>query len=113
LEEHLSLRSAGSTKAAASSSGTFRTVEMGTCRSDGISYALGVATAFPIHQMSRLEKLSAMEALWEDLSRDEKALESPAWHEDALRVTERRVAASEEKPLDWEAAKKELRQRFQ
>jgi hypothetical protein len=86
---------------------------METCRSDGISYALGVATAFPIHQMSRLEKLSAMEALWEDLSRDEKALESPAWHEDALRETERRVAAGEEKPLDWEAAKKELRQRFQ
>jgi hypothetical protein len=86
---------------------------METCRSGCIAYALGVATAFPIHQMSRLEKLSAMEALWEDLSRDEKTLESPAWHEDALRETERRVAAGEEKPLDWELAKKELRQRFQ
>jgi hypothetical protein len=90
---------------------TIRPVETETCRSDGISYALGVAAAFPIHQMSRLEKLSAMEALWEDLSRDEKALESPAWHEDALRVTEWRVAAGDEKPLDWDAAKKELRQR--
>jgi Putative addiction module component len=88
-------------------------VETETCRSDSISYAFGVPAAFPIHQMSRLEKLSAMEALWEDLSRDEKALESPAWHEDALQETERRVAAGEGKSLDWEAAKKELRQRFQ
>ena len=72
-----------------------------------------MAIALPIHQMSRLEKLSAMEALWEDLSRDEKVLESPAWHEGALRETERRVAAGEEKPLDWEASKKELRQRFE
>jgi hypothetical protein len=63
--------------------------------------------------MSRLEKLSAMEALWEDLSRDEAALESPAWHAAALRETERRVAAGEEKALDWETAKKELRQRFE
>ncbi|HXC02952.1 MAG TPA: addiction module protein [Opitutaceae bacterium] len=56
--------------------------------------------------MSRLEKLSAMEALWEDLSRDEQSLESPAWHADVLRQTERRVAAGEEKPLDWGAAKR-------
>ena len=86
---------------------------METCRSEGIHYVLGMAIALPIHQMSRLEKLSAMEALWEDLSRDEKALESPAWHEDALRETERRVAAGEEQPLDGDAAKKELRQRFE
>lgn len=76
-------------------------------------YSFAMAIALPIHQMSRLEKLSAMEALWEDLSRDEQSLESPAWHADALRETERRVAAGEEKPLDWGAAKKELRQRFE
>ena len=68
-----------------------------------------MAFALPLHQMSRLEKLSAMESLWADLSRDEQALESPGWHADALQETERRVSAGEEKPLDWEAAKKELR----
>jgi hypothetical protein len=72
-----------------------------------------MAIALPIHQMSRLEKLGAMEALWEDLSRDEPALQSPAWHEDALRETERRVAAGDEKAMDWDSAKKELRQRFE
>ena len=66
----------------------------------------------PLHPMSQLEKLSAMEALWAELSRDEQALESPGWHADALRETKRRVSAGEEKPLDWEAAKKELRVRF-
>jgi putative addiction module component len=59
--------------------------------------------------MSRLEKLSAMETLWADLSRDEKALESPAWHLDALRQTERRVAEGAENPIDWETAKNTLR----
>lgn len=72
-----------------------------------------MAYTLPLHQMSRLEKLSAMEALWADLSRDEQALESPAWHADALRATERRVAAGKEKPIDWETAKKELRKRFE
>jgi len=68
-----------------------------------------MAFALPIHQMSRLEKLSAMETLWADLSRDEKALESPAWHQDALRQTQQRVAEGAEKPIDWEAAKSALR----
>ena len=72
-----------------------------------------MAIALPLHQMSRLEKLGVMEALWADLSRDEQALESPAWHEAALRQTEGRVAAGSEKPMDWETAKKELRQRFE
>ncbi len=67
----------------------------------------------PIQQMSRVEKLRAMEALWEDLSRDEQALESPAWHEDALKETEQRVASGAEKPIDWDAAKKELRRKFE
>jgi hypothetical protein len=61
--------------------------------------------------MTRVEKLRIMEVLWEDLSRNDPELESPAWHESALQETERRMAAGEEKVLDWEAAKKELRRR--
>ena len=34
----------------------------------------------PLDQMSNAEKLRAMEALWADLSRNEKELESPLWH---------------------------------
>ena len=44
-------------------------------------------TALQIAKMSRAEKLRALEALWADLSRTEAAVESPAWHADALRET--------------------------
>jgi hypothetical protein len=67
-------------------------------------------SALEIQQMPRSEKLKLMEALWADLSRDEAELESPAWHADALRETSERVARGEEKVLDWEQAKAELRQ---
>jgi hypothetical protein len=67
-------------------------------------------SAIEIQQMPRREKLRLMEALWADLSRDEAEVESPAWHADALRETSARVARGEEKVLDWEQAKKKLRQ---
>lgn len=63
--------------------------------------------------MSREEKLIALEALWEDLSRDEEALESPPWHLDELRATEERVKSGTEQFVDWETAKKEFRKRFE
>ena len=62
-----------------------------------------------IQQMPRQEKLQLMEALWADLSRNEAEFESPAWHADALRETSARVARGEEKILDWEQAKSNLR----
>jgi sugar-specific transcriptional regulator TrmB len=59
-------------------------------------------SALTIKKMSWDEKLRAMEELWESLSREESRLESPAWHRQALR---------EEKPINWAAAKQELRKR--
>ena len=67
-------------------------------------------SALDIQQMPRSEKLKLMETLWADLSRDEAEVESPAWHADALRETAERVARGEEKILDWEQTKAELRQ---
>jgi hypothetical protein len=64
-----------------------------------------------IQQMPRQEKLRLMEALWEDLSRDEAELESPPWHETALTETQQRLANGQEKVLDWEQAKADLRKR--
>ncbi len=59
--------------------------------------------------MSRPEKLRAMEEIWTDLSQDDDAFESPAWHEEALREAERAVAAGTAKFSDWEEAKRRLR----
>jgi len=68
-------------------------------------------SALEIQQMPRSEKLKLMETLWADLSRDEAEVESPAWHADALRETAERMARGEEKILDWDQTKAELRQR--
>ena len=74
---------------------------------------MAMAGTLQIEQMSRAEKLQAMESLWADLSKVEAEVASPAWHADALRETEARVAAGQERIADWETAKKELRKRFE
>jgi hypothetical protein len=70
-------------------------------------------TVETIQRMPRCEKLKLTESLWEDLSRADTEFDSPAWHERALAETERRLAAGQEQVLDWEAAKKSLRNQFQ
>ena len=68
-------------------------------------------SAIELQSMSREEKLKVMHALWEDLARDEDSLESPAWHGDALRETEKRVHSGAEPVRNWDEAKEELRRR--
>ena len=63
----------------------------------------------PLEKMSRDEKLRLMETIWADLSRDEEQFDSPAWHEQALRETEKLVASGEAKFSDWDEAKKGMR----
>lgn len=45
----------------------------------------------PLNEMTIVDKLEAMERLWEDLCRSPEALPSPAWHEDVLSSREKRV----------------------
>ena len=59
------------------------------------------------------EKLRIIESLWSDLAEDGEAFESPGWHQDELRKTEADFAAGRIEVIDWAAAKKELRQRFE
>jgi hypothetical protein len=68
-------------------------------------------SALAIKQVSWDEKLRTMEELWESLSQDESRLESPPWHQDALQETMARYEAGQEQPVDWDAAKRELRKR--
>jgi hypothetical protein len=62
-----------------------------------------------IANMTRTEKLSMMEALWGDLSRDPAGLASPEWHEQELKEAERAVADNQAGFVAWDAAKKTLR----
>ena len=66
----------------------------------------------PLAQMTTEEKLRAMEALWADLTRHAEAFESPVWHADVLRERERRVVEGNEPFVDWDEAKRELRERL-
>ena len=63
----------------------------------------------PLDRMTREEKLAVMEELWADLSRDEAQVESPAWHGDVLRERAEAVKSGKETFMDWDAAKKQLR----
>jgi hypothetical protein len=53
-----------------------------------------------------------MEALWADLSRDPVHVSSPSWHQDVLREREQNVAEGKEKFINWETAKRQLRDRL-
>jgi hypothetical protein len=70
-----------------------------------------MSMTLPLHEMTMSEKLRVMEALWEDLSRNSDALESPAWHEAALNERKARVATGKTSYMNWERAKKEIRRR--
>jgi hypothetical protein len=62
-----------------------------------------------IENLTRTEKLSMMEAIWDDLSRDPVTLSSPKWHAQALKEAERALAENQAGFVSWDAAKKTLR----
>ena len=66
-----------------------------------------------IKALSTEEKLQVMEAIWKDLSVEEKAIQSPVWHREALQKSEQRRKAGQEDIFDWKDAKMELRKRFE
>jgi len=51
-----------------------------------------------------------MEALWSDLCRNSPEEAAPEWHVQVLAERERRLASGQEEVLDWEEAKRRLRQ---
>ena len=65
----------------------------------------------PLSDMTVSEKLQLMEALWEDLSRNADAVESPEWHREVLEDREQRIASGEARFSDWEQSKAEIRRR--
>jgi hypothetical protein len=60
-------------------------------------------------KMTIEEKIRAMENLWDDLCRNAPGKLSPSWHEGVLRQREQAEAVGEAQFMDWEEAKKKLR----
>ena len=59
--------------------------------------------------LPRIEKLRLMETLWADLTSQPEEIDSPLWHEEALKETERRLADGTEAVFEWAEAKRQLR----
>lgn len=55
------------------------------------------------------EKLKAMEMLWDDICRNVPDLSSPAWHGQVLKKREERIKKGKENVLDWNQAKKDIK----
>jgi hypothetical protein len=62
-----------------------------------------------IHQMPFRERLLMMEAIWDDISREEQNLDVPQWHKDILDERERLVAEGKAQFLEWEDAKRQIK----
>lgn len=67
-----------------------------------------MALAAEIQQMTLAEKLRVMEALWDDLCRNEEQIEVPAWHKNLLDEREQMIQSGQAHFVDWETAKKQI-----
>jgi len=74
------------------------------------SYGYAMQELVDLKRMTLPEKLRLMEALWEDLCQNEQELSSPDWHRDVLEEREKKIASGEETFVDWDIAKRKLRQ---
>ncbi|MDA8142323.1 MAG: addiction module protein [Desulfobacteraceae bacterium] len=63
----------------------------------------------PLKDMSVEEKIQTMETLWDDLCKNAGSLESPQWHGDILQEREKAIKDGTDEFIDWESAKKGIR----
>jgi putative addiction module component (TIGR02574 family) len=54
-----------------------------------------------ITQMSKVERLQTMEAIWDSLINDNSGIESPEWHQDILATRKKKIdeGAAEFRPI--------------
>lgn len=48
-----------------------------------------------IRKMSRIERLAAMETLWDTLVQEEAEVKSPEWHREVLQERKRKIESGE------------------
>ena len=62
-----------------------------------------------LESMSTEEKIQVMEFIWDDLCKKADSIPSPPWHKKVLDEREEGIKRGEEKFLDWETAKRNIR----
>jgi hypothetical protein len=67
---------------------------------------------FNLEEMTIEEKLQVMEMLWDNICWVAPDFSSPFWHEEVLQEREQGLRDGNDKFVDWEAAKKNIRNRL-
>ena len=62
-----------------------------------------------IKNMTTVERLEAMELLWDALCHEEKEIESPAWHESILNQRRQRIESGEARFYTLDQLKERIR----
>ncbi len=63
----------------------------------------------PLVKMTLAQKLDLIETLWDDISKDDKALESPTRHEEVLQDRQKALEAGKASAHDWDQAKERIK----
>lgn len=69
-----------------------------------------MAVTIPLAQMTTIEKLLAMENIWDDLCRNTDEISSLPWHGRILQQRKEKIKEGIEEFTDWEIAKKKIRE---
>lgn len=72
-----------------------------------------MSTTIDLEEMTTPDKLRLMEALWQNLSVSASEVSSPEWHGEILTERDRLIDSGEETFIDWDTAKKQLRDELQ
>ena len=66
----------------------------------------------PLEKMSTEEKIQTMEIIWNDLCRTADNIPSPSWHKKVLQEREDRIKKGDDEFVDWNSAKKHIRDKI-
>ena len=62
-----------------------------------------------ISELSLTQKLGLLESVWSELSKEDKNLNSPDWHENILKERESSLGSNQAKFSNWNEAKKRIK----
>ncbi len=65
----------------------------------------------PLEKMTTLDKLRALQRIWDDLQRKPEDIPSPSWHGDVLQAREEGIKEGSSQFVDWSEAKRKIRDR--
>lgn len=76
----------------------------------GYNKFMNAEITLPLDKMTIAEKLEVMELIWADLAKNPNDIPSPEWHGEFLRDREKALADGTDRFIDWEEAKRLIRE---